>query len=212
MNLEERFKQTDIYPVITPEFCAGRPPVEVLEAVLRGGAKIVQLRDKKSPEKYAADFREITNKYNALLIINDFIDIAIKHDADGIHIGQEDISIIEARTSLPDKIIGVSINTGEEALFAQENGASYVNIGVIFPTKTKNNVKSVTGLGLIRQISPHLKIPYTVIGGINQSNIKEVLEAGARHIAIASAITEAEDVESSAKSFIEIFKSFSPRL
>lgn len=206
MILEDRIKKflkSSVYPVITPEFCGNRTPKEVLEMVLLGGAKIVQLREKEFPEKYAENFRKITNEHGALLIINDFVDIALKYGADGVHIGQEDLSLKETRAKAPDLVIGVSVNTKDEAIFAQENGASYVNLGVAFPTKTKTDIKLVTGIAFIKEVSPLLKIPYTVIGGIKKENIEELLKIGARHIAIATAITEAIDPKEETRYFIK---------
>ena len=201
---EKRFLKTDIYPVITPEFCKERSPIRILESCLKGGAKIVLLRDKKDPEKYAADFRKITNRYNALLIINDSLEIALKHNADGIHLGINDLPINEARRLAPELLIGASIHNLQEALSAQDNGASYINIGPIFLTKTKPGVKRFLGVEAIREISPHIKIPFTVMGGINKENILQVLDIGARHIAMVTAITEAEDVEKTAQEFIRL--------
>ncbi|OGC25135.1 thiamine-phosphate diphosphorylase [candidate division WOR-1 bacterium RIFOXYC2_FULL_37_10] len=192
--LEKRVLKTDIYPVITPSFCKGRSPIFVLQEVLAGGAKIVQLRDKQEPERHAQKFREITEKYNALLIINDSVDLALKFNADGVHLGQGDLPLIEAREKAPELIIGVSAHNLKEALFAQENGASYVNLGPIFQTKTKEKLSIFLGVAAIKEIAPCLKIPFTVMGGINKDNIDQVLEAGARRVAMVTGITETENV------------------
>lgn len=198
-----KFKDTDIYPVITPAFCGGRDPLFVLEATLKGGAKVVQLREKIEPEKYAADFRQLTTQYGALFIVNDSIEIALKYKADGVHIGQEDIALAAARKLAPDLIIGVSVNSLEEAKIAQKEGADYITAGVAFPTKTKTDVKSVTGLDLIREIvAAELALPLVTIGGINCDNIDQILALGIKHIAMATAITQAEDVEAATHYFV----------
>jgi thiamine-phosphate pyrophosphorylase len=197
-------KDSFIYPVITPEFCKGRSPVKILESVLKGGVRIVQLRDKTDPERYAADFRKITSKHNALLIVNDSVNIALKYKADGIHLGQKDMPVKEARRLAPDLIIGVSCHDLGEALKAQDDGASYVNIGPIFETKTKS--MPPIGVETIKKIAPHLKIPFTVMGGINKGNIAEVINAGARRIAMVTAITESSNVEETVKEFINMLK------
>lgn len=191
-----------IYPVITPEFCKGRSLLEVLEAALKGGARIVQLRDKTDPERYVAEFRRITSKYNALLIINDSVDIALKYKADGVHLGKNDLPVKEARQIAPDLIIGASSHDLQEALKAQDDGASYVNIGPIFPTKTKDGLNKFLGIDVIKEIAPHLNIPFTVMGGIKKDNIQKVIAAGARRIAMITAITEAKDVEVATRELI----------
>ncbi|MBN2057254.1 MAG: thiamine phosphate synthase, partial [Candidatus Saganbacteria bacterium] len=114
--LEEKFKETDVYPVITPGFCNGRSPLVILEAVLDGGAKIVQLRDKELPERYAADFRQMTRRYDALFIMNDSVDLAVTFGADGVHLGEDDLPVAEARQKLPDLLIGASVRDLDQAL------------------------------------------------------------------------------------------------
>lgn len=195
-----------IYPVIAPEFCKGRSPLEVLEAALKGGARIIQLRDKTDPERYAADFRGITFQYNALLIINDSADIALKYKADGVHLGKNDLPVKEARKIAPDLIIGASCHNLDEALLAQNDGASYVNIGPIFPTKTKGGLNKFLGIEAIKTIAPYLRIPFTVMGGINKGNIQKVIDAGARRIAMVTAITESGNVEETVKEFINMLE------
>lgn len=211
MNLPEKldlFSRTDIYPVLTPEFCCGRPFLEILEAVLAGGARIVQLRNKENPGKFAADFRKITNNYNALLIINDSLETALEFCADGVHLGREDLPVPEARKRAPDLIIGASTHNLSQALTAQENGASYVNIGPVFPTKTKERLTDFVGCEAIREIAPHLKIPFTVMGGINAENIEKVLAAGARHIAMITGLSQAENVRETTRLLIQNIRSY----
>lgn len=205
-ELITRFTATDIYPVITPEFCAGRSPVKVLEATLKGGAKVVQLRAKEETEKYAAQFRELTKQFGALLIINDFVELALKYKADGVHLGLDDLAVSEARKLAPDLLIGASSHNLFEALAAEAAGASYVNIGPIFSTQTKKKVGKILGIEAIREISPKLKIPFTVMGGIKKANIKKVLSAGAKHVAMVTEITQAADVEQVTRDLIRIIR------
>jgi len=205
MNLAQRqdkFSQIDIYPVISPEFCLDRSPVVVLEATLKGGAKIVQLRDKERPERFAADFRQITEKRGALLIINDSVELALKYRADGVHLGQKDTPASAARQAAPELLIGVSCHNLDEALAAQAAGANYVNIGPIFPTKTKSGPMTFLGMEAIEEIAPQLKIPFTVMGGINQNNIEQAIKAGVRRVAMVTAITQADDVEATTRNFV----------
>ena len=197
-----RFNEIDLYTVTCEELSNGRTNYDVLDAVIKGGGKIIQLRDKKCSKieflKTAKKFREITAKTGTLLIINDYIDVAIEIDADGVHLGQEDLSIEEARILAPELIIGSSSHNLNEAIDAQSAGADYVNIGPIFPTNTKKHLK-VTGVEMIKKIVPHLNIPFTVMGGIKITNIDKVLHAGAKKIAVVTAITMADDMAMAAR-------------
>lgn len=192
------FKKIDVYPVTCERRSRSRNDEEIVSAAIEGGAKIIQLRDKDSTTKVlfekARNIRRICREAKILLIINDHLDIAMAVDADGVHLGQEDMPIDVAKKLMPDKIIGVSTHTLREALLAQKEGADYINIGPIFPTKTKNNVDKFLGPDIISNICSHVTIPFTVMGGINMDNIGTVLEKGARKIAIVSGITEAGNV------------------
>jgi len=196
------FDGIDLYTVTCEELSNGRTNYEVLDAVIKGGGKIIQLRDKKCAKidflKMAKKFRKITADAGVLLIINDYIDVAAEINADGVHLGQDDFSIKDARALEPNLIIGSSSHNLDEALKAQEAGADYINIGPIFPTNTKKHLK-VAGVEMIKKITPHLTMPFTVMGGIKLSNIDEVLHAGARKIAVVTAVTMAEDMESAVR-------------
>lgn len=192
------FEQIDLYPVTDQALSLGRSDLEVLEGLIEGGAKIVQLREKHLGKRelfeLARAFRSRTEKAGMLLIINDHIDIALACGADGVHLGQDDLPMEAARLAAPELIIGVSTHNLPEALGAQQQRADYVNIGPIFPTQTKQVAMKPLGPSAIKGIAAHLKIPYTVMGGINRSNIGQVLEAGARRVAVVTAVTGAEDV------------------
>lgn len=192
------FRQTDLYVVITESFCAGRPAVEVLDRVLEAGVRLVQLREKECSDRdlyaKACAFRERTARAGALFIVDDRVDIALAADADGVHLGNEDLPILQARRIAPELIIGASTHNREEALAAQEAGASYVNIGPIFPTQTKSVSCGAVGLEMISEVAPHLTVPWTTMGGIKLENIDRVLERGARHVAVVTAVTAAPDV------------------
>ena len=201
MNRKERLiklKAIDIYPVTCQELSEGRTNLEVLAAVLAGGAKIIQLRekhwDKKDLYELAIEFRKRTRSYDALLIINDYVDVALAVSADGVHLGQEDLPIGAARKIAPELIIGASSHNLSEALKAEQDGADYVNIGPIFPTKTKANAVRFLGPEAISEIGPQLTVPFTTMGGIHPSNIGRVLEAGARRVALITGITRAADI------------------
>jgi len=201
MNRKERLeklKEIDIYPVTCQELSNGRPNLEVLAAVLAGGAKIIQLREKHWSKKdlydLAVEFRKRTHNYDALLIINDHVDVALAAGADGVHLGQEDLPVEAARKIAPELIIGASSHSLKEALKAEKDGADYVNIGPIFPTQTKADAGRFLGPEAIAEIGPQLKVPFTTMGGIKPDNIHRVLEAGARRVAMVTGITRAADI------------------
>jgi thiamine-phosphate pyrophosphorylase len=205
MDLTQRlaaFERADLYVVITESFSAGRTSLEVLDRVLDAGVGIVQLREKdlggRDLYELAVEFRRRTSVAEALLIIDDRLDIALAAGADGVHLGQADLPVAAARRLAPDLIIGASSHSLEEALAAQEAGASYVNLGPIFPTATKPQAVSL-GVEAISRIAPYLKIPWSAMGGINQGNIAQVAARGARHPAVMSAVTAAPDVSAAAR-------------
>lgn len=196
----------DIYPVTCQQLSRGRTNLEVLEALIAGGARIVQLREKELPDgefyKLAKLFKTRTAKAGMTLIINDRLDICQAVGADGLHLGQEDIPVQEARCLLGQEIIiGVSTHNEEEALKAAQEGADYINIGPIFQTSTKQHSGPPVGLDLFRKISRQVNIPITVMGGINLDNLGQVLQAGATRVAAVSAITSAEDIVATVREF-----------
>ena len=195
---QEAFMQVDIYPVTCERLSSGRSNVEVLKAVVQGGARIIQLREKEYSirELYnlAVKFRKITQKAGVLLIINDHVDIAMAAGADGVHLGQDDFPLQAARKIAPELIIGASTHSLQQAIQAQQDGADYINIGPIFPTSTKEGVERFLGPEAIAEISPAIKVPFTVMGGISEANIDQVLAQGARRVAMVTAITQAADI------------------
>ncbi len=209
MNLAQcraSFNQADLYVVITAAFCAGRRSLAVLEGALAAGVRIVQLREKDLEDRrlyeLALAFRQRTAAVGALLIIDDRVDIALAAGADGVHLGRADLPVAAARRVAPNLFIGASTHSLEEALAAQAAGASYVNLGPIFPTATKPQAVPL-GAEAISLIAPHLKIPWSAMGGINQGNIAQVVAQGARHPAVMSAVTAAADVSAAARALRE---------
>jgi len=202
-----RFDEIDVYPVTCERLSAGRSNLEVLEAVIRGGARIIQLREKECSKRELFDmaftFREVTTRAGVLLIINDHLDIALAVGADGVHLGQDDLPLTAARRLAPDLLIGISTHSLEEALDAQREGADYVNIGPLFATSTKAGVDRGLGPEAIASIGSRLSLPFTVMGGITAANLDEVLAAGARRIAMITAITQAADIAQAVRVFRE---------
>lgn len=199
----ERFERADLYVVITEAFCAGRRGIDVLEACLKAGVRLVQFREKDVSgaalvEKGQA-FADRCREAGALLIVNDRVDVALAIGADGVHLGQDDFPVAAARQIAPDLLVGSSSHNLDEALAAQQAGASYVNIGPIYATQTKSVPTGVVGPAMIDAIRPHLQIPFTCMGGIKAHNLAEVVRRGTRRIAVVTAVTEAPDVQAAAR-------------
>ncbi len=203
-NRIKKFKtEVTIYPVSCEKLSRGRSDFEWLEAVLTGGARIVQLRDKETDDRRLYDkalvFREKTFEAGALLIINNRLDIALAVAADGVHLGNSDLPAAEARRLAPELIIGVSANTREQAASAHERGASYFNIGPIFPTNTKEGLNTFLGSKAIPEFSALSPLPFTVMGGIKFKHITELKALEAQRIAVVTALTMADDIASETK-------------
>ena len=168
-----------------------------VEQALRGGATFVQLREKHlEKEAFLAEAREIKalcRKYNVPFVINDDVDIALAVDADGVHVGQSDIKGRDIRAIIgPDKILGISAGTVEQAVAAEKAGADYIGVGAVFPTSTKKDAKPME-TELLRRISNSVSIPVVAIGGINAGNILKLAGSGVDGVAVVSAIFGAED-------------------
>lgn len=195
----ERFEASDLYVVITESFCAGGSSLEVLGLVLEASVTLIQFREKHLDDDRMYDraltFRRKTYDAGALLIIDDRLDIALAVDADGVHLGRHDLPISIARKLAPDMIIGASSHSVEQALEAERAGASYINIGPIFPTETKQKTAAPLGPEIVSKIADAVTIPFTCMGGIKAHNIAEVLDRGARHTALVTAVTAQPDVK-----------------
>jgi len=199
-------EQVTLYPVSCERLAKGRSDYEWLDAVLAAGVRIVQLRDKESTDRAlfekAKVFRQKTAKRGALLIVNNRLDIALATNADGIHLGNDDLPAEEARRLAPSLIIGVSANTSEQAASAADRGASYYNIGPLFATTTKEGLSSFLGAEAIKNFSAVSALPFTVMGGIKFGHIKELKALGAKRIAVVTALTEADDIEAETRKWL----------
>ena len=193
-----------LYLVTDRTLSQGRPLEQVIEQAVRGGVSVVQLREKECSSREFIDLaqrvKEVLEPVNVPLIINDRIDVAIAVGADGLHIGQDDVPYADARQAMgEDAIIGLSIDTPEQAEAAEALDVDYLGIGPIFPTTTKADTSpewGVEGLRGLRAASRHVLI---AIGGVNAGNAAEVLRAGAEGIAVVSAICAAPDVRAAAE-------------
>ncbi len=198
-----------LYAIIDTRSLKGRNPLEFTGQVIRGGAKIIQLRDKTTSKKdllpIAQALSDLCKANGVLFIINDNLDIALAVGADGLHIGQEDLAVNAARKLAPmDMIIGCSVFNAEQAQQAVADGADYVAVGAIFPTPSKDAV--VLGLEPLRQVKQAVSVPVVAIGGINLDNLTEVKKAGADSIAIVGAILGTDSSEKAAREIIKKFE------
>ena len=189
---------------ITDSIITKTSVISQVNQALNAGVRIIQYREKSLPtiELYnqAMKLKKLING-KAILIINDRIDICLAVDADGVHLGSDDIPYADARRILGSKIIGLSTHNINEAINAESLGADYISIGPIFPTMTKHNHQEPVGTDMITDISKRIKIPFIAIGGINKNNIQDVLNAGARNVAIISDIVTKIDITKEIKSF-----------
>jgi len=190
-----------LYCITAEEFSNGRSNVEVAKEMLEAGIKIIQYREKEEskPRKEmiteCREIRKLTREYGALFIVNDFLDIAILCEADGIHCGQDDISVKDVKKLAPYLIVGISTHSPGQALKAVEDGADYIGVGPIFSTKTKKNVCDAVGLDYLEFAVKNIKIPFVAIGGIKETNIREVVKRGAKTIALVTEIVGAENIK-----------------
>ncbi len=196
-----------LYAILDPEQTRGRPAEEVLRALLSGGAKIVQLRAKRMSARsfleLAQRARALTQAHGCRLIINDRVDVALACDADGVHLGQEDLPLHAARSLLPAKIIGISTHDLEQAQRAQDEGADYIGFGPMYGTATKQTGYSARGVVMLREIRSAVRIPIVAIGGINEGNVSETWKAGADAAAIISDILAAEEISAKVQRICE---------
>lgn len=181
------------------DWSRGRPMLGVAAEALDGGATVIQLRDKlASTRTLIAEgqaLRALTRERGALLIVNDRVDVALAIDADGAHVGQDDMPATLARRLLgPERILGVSAATLQEAREAESAGADYLGVGPIFATATKADAGPATGSRLLADIAREVSLPLVAIGGITAANAAEVIQAGAAGVAVVTAIVAAEDV------------------
>ncbi len=208
---QEKIKRLKgLYVIIDTAVLNGRGHVEVASQVIRGGAKVIQLRDKECGKKQllsiAGEMKNLCNEQDVMFIINDYLDIALAVDADGLHLGQDDLPVDTARRLMPmDKILGCSVRTVDRAIAAREEGADYIGVGAMYPTTTREGAE-VVGPDMLREIRQAIALPIVAIGGINKDNIKEVIKAGADSIAVISAVLGAGDVEGSTRHLVNIIE------
>ena len=191
-----------LYAVTDSRWLNGAPLAAAVEKALAGGVTCVQLREKQLPFdeflRTAKEIRTLCQNYHVPFIVDDNLDIALACDADGLHIGQNDLPAAKAREVLgPDKILGVSAQTIEQAVIACQDGADYLGVGAVFPTGTKTDAVEVP-LDTLKAITAAVDIPVVAIGGINADNITQLSGTGIAGAAVVSAIFAQEDIKKAA--------------
>jgi len=195
-----------LYVILDRQFLVGRDELDIARQIIEGGARVIQLRDKQSKKGelllVAQKLRELCSQAGVLFIINDYLDLAMAVDADGLHIGQEDLPLPVVRRELPiDKIVGCSVTTLSQATKAQNEGADYIAVGSIFPTTTKKEA-TVVGVDILKELKRMVSTSLVAIGGINQNNVDEVVAAGADAVAVISAVLGEKDVKGAVQKLV----------
>ncbi|MFH1759761.1 MAG: thiamine phosphate synthase [bacterium] len=202
---------TELY-VVTDRLISGyRNQKDIVRAAISGGARMIQLRDKEldvhSLTMLGKALRSIIPRESVLFIINDDVEVALDVDADGVHLGQDDMPVAEAREMLgDDAVIGLSTHSITQAREAHKLDIDYFNVGPVFKTNTKATSIMPVGTQLVKEVSKFATIPFTVMGGINLANIDKTIKSGAERIAVVSAAVAAPDVESACTELVKAIK------
>ena len=200
----------DLYVILDRAAARGRELDGVLEGAIAGGCRLVQLREKEWPSgkllPLAERLRGRCRAAGVTFIVNDRVDLAVAVEADGVHLGQDDLPPRVARPLLrPGMLLGVSTHSAEQARAAQAARADYVAVGSIFPTRTKAGFE-LAGPGLLRALRPEMRVPLIGIGGITAANVGEVIRAGADGVAVISAVCGAPDPEAASRRLLDAIR------
>lgn len=196
---------TGIYGITAEKFSKGRSNIAVAREMIRGGVSVIQYREKHARKSIREIYeecrriREITRAHGVMFIVNDFVDIALLVDADGVHVGQDDLPVDQVRRLVGDKIIGLSTHSPEQARAAEAAGADYIGVGPIFETRTKDNVCAPVGLEYLEYAVAEVQIPFVAIGGIKAHNMHEVCRRGAGTVCLVTEIVGATDIAEQVK-------------
>ncbi|MFT0898651.1 thiamine phosphate synthase [Candidatus Methanoprimaticola sp. MG2] len=207
----------DLYVVTDSDLSRGRTDAEIARLAYEGGADAVQLRmknaDGRSMLAQAKEIARAAEEYNRFFFVNDRVDIAMASGADGVHLGQSDIPVEDARRMMgDDAIIGVSVHTVEQAREAIGGGADYLGVGSIFTTATKADAVQAIGLDVVFQITQEFDVPVVAIGGINRGNIQDVIRAGADSAAVVSAVVAQDDPAAAAHELRDLILKVRPHV
>ncbi|HCY87932.1 MAG TPA: thiamine phosphate synthase [Desulfobacteraceae bacterium] len=199
--MNKRQLPSGIYGILGEAFSLGRSNVETAQLLVDGGIDVLQYRekahkkDRKDMLAECREIRKITADAGVPFIVNDFLDIALLVDADGVHVGQEDLPVTEVKRLAPDLMVGCSTHSPEQAARAVADGADYIGVGPIFTTQTKEDVCDAVGLDYLSHVVANHTIPFVAIGGIKRHNIKAVAARGASTICLVTEIIGAEDIK-----------------
>ncbi len=189
---------------ITDRKLSSKPDVEAINDAFDGGCRVFQYREKELSTRIMIEnvnkIKEILDG-EGILLINDRVDVAVAADCDGVHLGQDDMSLKDARKILGEKIIGITVHDVDEALAAYEGGADYLGISPIFSTTTKLDAGEPAGIQLIKDVKKAVDLPCAAIGGINEQNVDSVIEAGADMVCAISATVAKSDIIQAVKYF-----------
>lgn len=199
-----------VYGITGDNFAHGKSNLECVKAMIEGGIKIIQYRDKtksiKEKVKEAKEISELCRKHRVVFIVNDHIDIALLVDADGVHIGQDDMSPADVRKLIGNnKIIGLSTHSEEQGMKAYlDPDVDYIGVGPIFPTTTKDTAP--VGLEYLEYVVKNLHLPFTAIGGIKEHNLHEIISRGAKNVCLVSDIVGAPDIAEKVRELQKLMK------
>jgi thiamine-phosphate pyrophosphorylase len=210
MRQDKAKRISGLYGVIDTQILGSKSPVEAARELIQAGVKIIQLRDKTTPKQQlfpiADEMQALCSLHDALFIVNDHLDIALAVQADGLHIGQEDLPAAIARRLLPlNTLLGVSASKPDEVRSAEKDGADYIGLGSIFSTSSKENI-DVVGLERLQQIRRITHLPLVAIGGINKDNVKSVFSSGADSACIISAILRTDNITLAGREIIQVIE------
>lgn len=199
---------TDIYAITAEEYSLGRSNIEVVQQLINAGVKIIQYREKEKKKLYkyeeCKEIRRMTREAGVTFIVNDDVDIAMAVDADGVHIGQDDLPIEEVRQLIDKEMfIGLSTHSPEQAKDAVRRGADYIGVGPIYATNTKKDVCDPVGLEYLEYVAKNINLPFVAIGGIKENNIAEVKQKGASCVSMITEIVGSEDIPKRVKALRE---------
>jgi thiamine-phosphate pyrophosphorylase len=197
-----------LYAVTDRTWLKGRSLTHVVEEAIKAGITFLQLREKDLDNasflQLAREVKSVADKYEIPYVINDNVEVAMSCGADGVHVGQDDMAARDARRIIgPDKILGVSAQTVEQAVLAEKNGADYIGVGTVFPTSTKLDAEAVS-FETLKEICEAVSIPVVAIGGINKDNAMKLAGSGIDGIAVVSAIFAQEDITSAVRELRQI--------
>lgn len=193
------FPETDIYAITDSGLSLGRDVAEVVTALLAADVRIIQYREKRKKAgemlRECEIIRELTHRAGAFFIVNDHVDIALLTDADGVHVGQDDLPVARVRELVGEnRVIGLSTHSPEQAAAAVRDGADYIGVGPLYATQTKEDVCEPVGLAYLEHVARNHTIPFVAIGGIKRHNIGDVVRHGAKCCCLVSELVGAEDI------------------